>query len=320
MTSSHRIRRRNRSAALLTAGVAILMACGCSNRVLWKSAQPQPLSLTPPPGVAAPAASLPASSAVAPPPSFADVDARQLQGTLARSQDENQLLRDEIAVLREQLMSTSGQLAAARSPGNAGFGTVPGTVGWATLGAGADGSTEGGSRQAAASLAKARMRQGVVGPAAMQAALAELAVAGVDARFDGHVVRLEVPADRLFDDGGAALLPGGTALLTEIAAEVDRLFPRHFLGIEGHLDTEPLERTTWRTPHELTAARAAAVFDFFTTRTPLRQGQLFLVAHGGNHPVVSNATAAGRIRNRRMELVIYPERIGPGDDTAQGTP
>jgi hypothetical protein len=29
---------------------------------------------------------------------------------------------------------------------------------------------------------------------------------------------------------------------------------------------------------------------------------------------VSNATAAGRIRNRRMEFVIYPERIGGEDE------
>ena len=319
MMSPFRICRRNRAQALLAAGVVVASACGCSNRVLWKQAEP--LSLTPPPGVAAPAATL----AQSPPmpalsPSFSDVDTRQLQGTLTRSQNENQLLRDEIAVLREQLISTSGQLAAARQPGNVGFGTVPGTVGWATLGAGSDTAADGVTKQSAAALTKARLRQGVVGPAAMQAALAELAIAGVDARFDGHVVRLEVPADRLFDDGGAALLPGGTALLTEIAAEVDRLFPRHFVGIEGHVDSEPLERTTWRTPHELTAARAAAVFDFFTTRTPLRQGQLFLVAHGANHPVVSNATAAGRIRNRRVELVVYPERIGAGDDAPEGTP
>ena len=52
------------------------------------------------------------------------------------------------------------------------------------------------------------------------------------------------------------------------------------------------------------------MFDFLTSRTSLKQGQLFLVAHGPNHPVVSNATAAGRARNRRIELVIYPERSG----------
>jgi hypothetical protein len=29
--------------------------------------------------------------------------------------------------------------------------------------------------------------------------------------------------------------------------------------------------------------------------------------------VVSNATAAGRTRNRRVELVVYPEKVGAGD-------
>jgi len=155
------------------------------------------------------------------------------------------------------------------------------------------------------------------GPAAMHAAMGQLAVPGIETRFDGNVVRLEVPADRLFDGSSASLLPGGTALLTQVAGEIDRVFPRHFVGIEGHVDTEPLGESSWGSPHQLTAARAATVFDFFTTRTPLRQGQLFLVAHGANHPVVSNATAAGRTRNRRVELVIYPERIGGGDDAGE---
>jgi outer membrane protein OmpA-like peptidoglycan-associated protein len=37
--------------------------------------------------------------------------------------------------------------------------------------------------------------------------------------------------------------------------------------------------------------------------------QFFVVGHGANHPVVSNATDAGRSRNRRIELVIYPETM-----------
>ncbi len=35
--------------------------------------------------------------------------------------------------------------------------------------------------------------------------------------------------------------------------------------------------------------------------------QLFTVAQGENNPRQSNATAAGRAANRRIELVIYPE-------------
>jgi flagellar motor protein MotB len=53
------------------------------------------------------------------------------------------------------------------------------------------------------------------------------------------------------------------------------------------------------------------VFDFLCGRTTLKPGQLFVVAHGPNHPVVSNATAAGRARNRRIELVVYPEQMAP---------
>ena len=86
------------------------------------------------------------------------------------------------------------------------------------------------------------------------------------------------------------------------------MFPGHYVGIEGHTDTEPLVNASWGSPHQLTTARAAAVFDFLTSRTPVREGQLFLVAHGSNHPLVSNATPAGRARNRRVELVVYAER------------
>ena len=35
---------------------------------------------------------------------------------------------------------------------------------------------------------------------------------------------------------------------------------------------------------------------------------MFIVGHGANQPVVSNATAAGKARNSRVELVIYPEK------------
>ena len=53
-----------------------------------------------------------------------------------------------------------------------------------------------------------------------------------------------------------------------------------------------------------------AVYEELTSRMRMRPDQLFVVGHGSNHPVVSNATAEGKQRNRRVELVIYPERRG----------
>ena len=190
-------------------------------------------------------------------------------------------MQDEIAALRDQLASTSSQLSQVRSA------AMPPT------------STTGGGAPGAAAATPA---------ATMQSAVTQLKLADLEPRFDGAVVRIDVPADRLFDAATANLLPGGVALLTQVAGEIERVYPGHFIGIEGHLDSEPLQSGTWASAHQLTAARAAAVFDFLTTRTPLKEGQLFIVAHGANHPLVSNATAAGRSRNRRVELVIYPER------------
>ncbi|MFM7442340.1 MAG: GNAT family N-acetyltransferase, partial [Tabrizicola sp.] len=49
---------------------------------------------------------------------------------------------------------------------------------------------------------------GVMTPAAMQGAMGMLSIAGAEARLDGSVVRLEIPADNLFEADTANLLPG----------------------------------------------------------------------------------------------------------------
>ncbi|MCX7402089.1 MAG: OmpA family protein [Planctomycetia bacterium] len=288
--------RLSRSIRALPCGVLLGVAMGCTQNPFRMATSTAPINLTPPPGVAAPAHTLqqiPAMPTVPPSPSYANTDSRQLETTLARSHQESQLLQDEIAVLREQLASTSSQLAQTR------------TANLPTSRAHPDRELQPGGP---APSAGAVSRPSLPSPTAMQAALTQLSLPGIESRLDGNVVRMEISSDRLFESGSASLLPGGAALLSQTAEEVERLFPRHFIGIEGHIDTEPLQNASWGSPHQLTAARAATVFDFFTSRTSLRQGQLFLVAHGSNHPVVSNATAAGRARNRRVELVIYAEQ------------
>lgn len=245
-----------------------------------------------PPMIEGPPPLAPSSASIAPPALPSSSPSFGLWGTgrpssapsVATSADQAALLQQEVVALREQLASTSSQLVQARQAS----GLDPAVVASTTTGA----TTE---------------------RAAMESAARQLSVDGYEIRLDGAVVRIELPADRLFDGRTAGLLPGGAAALTKVAAEIDRVFRGHFIGVEAHLDDEPLQAgppaSGQPSAHQLTAARTAAVFDFLTGRTSLVQRQLFLVAHGSNHPVVSNATAAGRERNRRIELVIYPERI-----------
>ncbi len=269
--------------SLVSILAAAAFVAGCSQNLFRRETPPAVINLEPPPGVAAPAHTLPQPLASLPEqPSYANLDSRQLESALARSQTENQLIQEELAAVRDQLASTTSQLAASR-----------------TVARPADQAANGGGAAGAVAAPQA---------AAMQSAVGQLALGDLPVRLDGGVVRIEIPAERLFENGTANLLPAGIAVLTQLAGELERVFPRHFLGIEGHLDTEPIRGDAWDSAHQLTAAQAAAVFDFLAARTPLDDGQMFLVAHGANHPVVSNATAAGRRRNRRIECVVYPER------------
>lgn len=241
-------------------------------------------SSVPPPAVEIPGASpvvnpIAPTLPYAPPPMTAalggGVDTVALLDT---SRQQNQLLEEEVVALREQLASTSQQLAIAMRVPPAVPSLAPTT---------ADRVTSGGD--------------------VMRSAVSQLQLDELPARFDGSVVRVEIPADRLFDPNQATLVPGAPAVLSAVANEVERVFPGHYVGVEGHLDSSPLQAEGLLSPHALSAARAETVLDFLAERTPLQSPQLFLVAHGSNHPVVSNATAAGRERNRRIELVIYPE-------------
>ena len=281
-------------AAALAFGIAsVATAVGCTHNPFRTAASSGPISLTPPPGVAAPANTLPQPvTSLMPSFSQSNLDSGQLEANLVRSRQETQLMQDEITALRDQLASTSSQLAQNRTA------NMP------------SGSTAGRGPIAGGKGVPPTQPLGMQSPAAMQAAMAQLSIPGVESRLDGAVVRVEIQSERLFEASGASLLPGGATILTQISTELERVYPGHFVGIEGHTDTEPLQNASWGSPHQLSAARASAVFDFLTARTTLEQGQLFLVAHGANHPLVSNATAAGRSRNRRIELVIYPERSG----------
>lgn len=235
---------------------------------------------------------MPAS--VTPLPSFANADPKQLETQLTRSRQETQLAQEELSALREQLAATSTQLAQARAVARPSGPPGPFDPQGQVIG-------DPTGQPVVPAIDAASMREG----------MNHLAIPGATTRLDGGVVRIEIPADKVFEPGTAALLPSGAALLSQTATEVSRVFKGQFIGIEGHTDTEPLQNATWGSLHQLSVARASAVFDFLCGRTTLKPGQLFVVAHGPNHPVVSNATAAGRSRNRRIELVVYPEQMAP---------
>jgi chemotaxis protein MotB len=126
------------------------------------------------------------------------------------------------------------------------------------------------------------------------------------------VVRVELPAGRIFEPGTARLLPQAGILIDQVAGELMRAYPQQMIGIEGHTDTDPLPSNRgWLSNHQISTARALAVYDQLTGSAHVPPTHLFVGGHGANHPVVSNGTMEGKERNRRVELVVYPDRAPP---------
>ena len=125
------------------------------------------------------------------------------------------------------------------------------------------------------------------------------------------MIRVELPGSRLFESGGAQLRPGAANLIADAAAELRRNYPDQIIGVEGHTDSDPIVGGQLRKNHELSIARAMAVYDVLTSQhADCGPDQLFVVGHGVQPSGRVQRHAEGKQRNRRVELVVYPEKRG----------
>lgn len=214
-----------------------------------------------------------------------DEDNQELSTLLAQSQQQNRLLSDQVGALREQLGDTTSQLARLRDEYS---------------------RTSEHTNALAASLRK-RAGASISANSSLGRTVESLNIPGVEVRKDGDVLRIELPGNRLFAPGSARLVPDAAPLIDRVAAEILRVYPKQVVGVEGHTDNDPIQTSGWSNNHQLSTGRAMAVYDHLVGRSGLKANQLFVVGHGQNHPVVSNASAAGKERNRRVELVVYPD-------------
>ena len=137
--------------------------------------------------------------------------------------------------------------------------------------------------------------------------LAAVNLPGLEVRQDGEVIRIEIPADRLFVPNSAQLNGNAYQILDEVANAVARNYPRQRIIIEGHSDGSG--GATASVNHLLAAAQSQAVFQQMVQRNRLPPRQLSILAVGDNHPLAAVSSPEGRAKNRRVEVVVYPDQF-----------
>jgi chemotaxis protein MotB len=128
---------------------------------------------------------------------------------------------------------------------------------------------------------------------------------GMDVDFDAATGTITVTLANtiLFDSGKATLKSTTSKELDRILSVIKQKYASKDVDVVGHTDTDPIVKSSWKDNLELSAQRALSV-----TRYLIEHGiadkQVRADACGSARPVASNSSAAGKAKNRRVEIVI----------------
>ncbi len=119
-------------------------------------------------------------------------------------------------------------------------------------------------------------------------------------------------AEVLFDSGKAELRQSSFEKLDKIADVLNTTVKELSIGIEGHTDDIQIQRSGWKSNWELSSARALSVLHYMTQTRDISPGRLSATGYGEFRPLADNSTSEGRQENRRVEIVILPNRTTQG--------
>jgi chemotaxis protein MotB len=117
----------------------------------------------------------------------------------------------------------------------------------------------------------------------------------------GLVIRV-LTDQLLFASGQAALNSRADGLLSEIGQllNVDESNP---IAVEGNTDNVPIHSALFPSNWQLSTARASTVVQYLVEHG-VSAHRLTATGYADQRPLASDATAAGRARNRRVEIVL----------------
>ncbi len=122
----------------------------------------------------------------------------------------------------------------------------------------------------------------------------------------GLIIRLK--DDILFGSAEAQLQPNATEALNKIIDILSKI--DNPVIIEGHTDSFPIKSAKYSSNWELSTARATSVIDYLVASKRINPKRLSAVGYGEYAPVAENTSNSGRIKNRRVDIIILENNIG----------
>jgi len=116
-------------------------------------------------------------------------------------------------------------------------------------------------------------------------------------------ITLTFASDALFDLGKADVKISAYSILKEMKSVLAE-YPESKITVAGHTDNLKPKNSTYPTNKKLSKARAEAVKFFMVNLLNMDESRINTVGYGASKPIAANKTAAGRNKNRRVEIKI----------------
>jgi len=129
---------------------------------------------------------------------------------------------------------------------------------------------------------------------------------GYDVAFDpdAGTITITLPSTILFDSGKVVLKKASISELDHILSVLKQKYSGKEIDVVGHTDSDPIKKSPWKDNWELSAERALAVVRYLI-KGGIPEDKIQASGCGAARPVASNASASGKAKNRRVEIVVH---------------
>lgn len=127
-----------------------------------------------------------------------------------------------------------------------------------------------------------------------------------DVDFDPNKGTLTVtlPNEILFSPGKASLKTATNSDLNHIVSVIKSKYNGREVDVVGHTDSDPIKKSKWKDNWQLSSERALTVLRYLNDHG-IEAKLVRAVACGQSRPKAVNTTAAGKAKNRRVEIVVH---------------
>lgn len=138
---------------------------------------------------------------------------------------------------------------------------------------------------------------------------------GTQAVLEDRGLVITIQEKLAFQPASADLTPRARLQLAILAKLLNQV--NNYVRVEGHTDNVPVSGPRYTSNWQLSAARAANIAEFLVREGGVTPQRISAIGYGEYRPIASNASEAGRARNRRVEIILLNKKYDTTERNAR---